>query len=108
MEYSFAVMINRFVFLAVVIVGTVIAAASRAEERKFPPSASIEEIRQRIADSKHTHPRLLTTREQLAGPPKSLAADPLRRELADGIVQEAMALRDAPPVERKLEGRRLL
>src|SRR5205085_10232133 len=39
---------------------------------------------------------------------QAAAKDPLRKELAAAIVQEATALCDVAPIERKLQGRRLL
>lgn len=79
-----------------------------AESPAFPPRVSLTEIQQRIRKAPQTHPRLLATREQLTNLPKTLDSDPLRRQLADAIIREATHLRDVPPIERKLIGRRLL
>src|SRR6476646_4107480 len=84
------------------------AITSRAEETAYPPKIAREEIQRRIKEIPHAHPRLLATREQLTNLSKSLDADPLRRALADAIIHEADALQSAPPIERKLIGRRLL
>ena len=78
-------------------------------ERSFyPPTISLEEIRHRISQCPHNHPRLFTTRKELAGLRNMLERDPLRRQMADFVIQQANLLREVEPVERKLEGRRLL
>lgn len=84
------------------------ACCIRAAEPVYPPTATLEEIQQRIHDCSYDHPRLLVKRRELEGLSKSLDRDPLRKQLADAIVAEATKLRDVPPIERKLEGKRLL
>jgi hypothetical protein len=101
-------MIKSSIFLATVVVCIVVGGAARGEQPAFPPVVSLDEIRHHIDQSKHAHPRLLATREHLANLPQSVAKDPLRKELADAIVKEATALCDVAPVERTLQGRRLL
>lgn len=88
----------------------VVAAAccTQAAEPAYPPTATLEEIQQQIHECSKFHPRLLVKPQELAGLSKSLDRDPLRKQLADAIVAEATKLRDAPPVERKLQGKRLL
>jgi len=101
-------MIKSYICFAAIAVCLVLGASASGQQPTFPPSASLDEIRHRIGESKHAHPRLLATREQLTGLAQSLDKDPLRKELAGAIIQEATALRDVGPVERKLQGRRLL
>jgi hypothetical protein len=84
------------------------AVAVRGENFSYPPKVSLNEIRQRIDSANHRHPRLLTTREQLRDLAGTLDGEPLRKQLAEMIVKQANSLLDAPPVERKLEGIRLL
>lgn len=86
----------------------ILADGVRAAAPTFPPRVTLAEIQQRIREAPKTHPRLLATREQLMNLPKTLDSDPLRRQLADAIIREATHLRDVPPIERKLIGRRLL
>ncbi len=85
-----------------------VAVRSHAEDTPYPPNVPRDELERRIKKLPHTHPRLLATRDQLTNLPKSLDADPLRRALADAIIREADSLQSAPPIERKLIGRRLL
>lgn len=95
-------------FLAPVAVCIVMLATARGQQPVFPPKVSLDEIRHRIAASKSTHPRLLATREQLASLSRTLDKDPLRKQLADSVIQQADALCGVEPIERKLVGRRLL
>ena len=74
----------------------------------YPPTVTLGELARRIADCPDGHPRLLTTRAELAGLPESLERDPVRRQVADLVVRQATLLQDVPPIERKLRGRRLL
>ena len=101
----------RYVGCLVLFAILVFAARSRAalaEQPAYPPMVSLEEIQQRINACPHEHPRLLVTRNQLAKIRSSLDRDPLRRKLADYIIDEATNLLDEPPIERTLVGRRLL
>ncbi len=105
---SFVVMSKRYIFLAPVAVCVVLLATARGQQPIFPPKVSLDEIRHRISESKSVRPRLLATREQLASLSRTLDKDPLRKQLADSIIQQADALCGVEPVERKLQGRRLL
>ena len=99
---------KRYIFLAPLAVCTLMLDTARCQQPAFPPKVSLDEIRHRIAGSKNTHPRLLATHEQLAALSGTLDKDPLRKQLADSIIQQADALCGVEPVERKLIGRRLL
>src|SRR3954471_24018903 len=101
-------MSKRYILLAPVAVCIVLLATARGQQPAFPPKVSTDEIRHRIAASKNIHPRLLAAREQLAGFRQTLDQDPLRKQLADSIIQQADALCSVEPIERKLVGRRLL
>ncbi|HEX4412584.1 MAG TPA: heparinase II/III family protein, partial [Lacipirellulaceae bacterium] len=90
------------------LIATLLAISSRAEETTYPPKVPRVELERRIKEIPHTHPRLLVTSDQLTNLAKSLNTDPLRRALADAIIRDADALQSAPPIERKLIGRRLL
>jgi hypothetical protein len=80
----------------------------RGAEPEFPPKISLDEIRHRIDAANHTHPRLLATRDELKGLAASASKDPLKKAIADTIVQQASALENVDPVKRELQGRRLL
>src|SRR3954463_3476760 len=101
-------MIKRYIFLTPVAVCIVMLATARGQQPVFPPKLSLDEIRHRISESKNVHPRLLATHDQLASLRRTLDKDPLRKQLADSIIQQANALCNVEPVERKLQGRRLL
>jgi len=74
----------------------------------YPPSATLEEVRALVERSPKTHPRLLLDAEGLVRLRESVEAEPLRKALAELVVAQADALLDEPPIERKLEGIRLL
>jgi len=100
---------SRVVVLAVRIAFVAGAAwSARAAELAYPPTATIEEIQERVSDCRKGHPRLLTSRDELAGLAKAITADPLRMRVADAVIAEATELRKEPVVERKLKGKRLL
>ena len=74
----------------------------------YPPTLSLEEVRQWIDKAPTDHPRLLADGDELAALRESVRTDPLRKALADAVVKEADLLQEIPPIERKLQGRRLL
>lgn len=99
--------VARMVLVAATVVGVGVSTAS-SQQPVYPPTISLEEIQRRIGQCRLEHPRLLTTRKSLRELPKTVERDPLRKKLADLVVQQAVLLRDTTPIERKLEGRRLL
>src|SRR5689334_20805677 len=101
-------MSKRYLFLAPAILCIAMLATASGQQPVFPPKVSLDDIRHRVSDSKKIHPRLLATPEQLAGLSRSLDKDPLRKQLADSIIRQADVLCAAEPIERKLQGRRLL
>ncbi|NQU19644.1 MAG: heparinase II/III family protein [Candidatus Nealsonbacteria bacterium] len=74
----------------------------------YPPTISVEQVREWIDKAPKEHPRLLATRGQLTALRKSVGDDPARKALAAAVVQQANLLEDVPPVTRTLQGRRLL
>jgi hypothetical protein len=95
--------------IPLVLILTLAAAPStRGAEPTFPPKVSIDEIRHRIDAANHKHPRLLATPAELKGLAASASKDPLKKTVADTIIQQALALEKAEPVKRELQGRRLL
>src|SRR6188472_863741 len=101
-------MSKRLIFFAPVVVSIIFLTTARGQQPVFPPKVSLDDIRHRISERKNVRPRLLATRQQLAGLSRTLDKDPLRKQLADSIIQQADALRGVEPVERQLQGRRLL
>lgn len=83
-------------------------AATDEREFSYPPSASLEQVKQWVDRAPREHPRLLVNGAGLAALRESLDADPLRRALADAVIANANALQRVAPVERRLQGRRLL
>ncbi|MEE8451129.1 MAG: heparinase II/III family protein, partial [Thermoguttaceae bacterium] len=92
-------------FLTFVMLGTV---SADEPDFPYPPTLSLDEVRQWIDRAATEHPRLLATGAELAALRESLDTDPTRRALADAVVRQANFLQDVAPVERKLQGRRLL
>jgi hypothetical protein len=83
-------------------------AETAADTFDYPPKISLEEVSQWVETADAGHPRLLATAEQLASLRESAERDPLLRLAASAVIKQAVALRDRPPIERKLQGRRLL
>ena len=74
----------------------------------YPPKLSVEEVRQWVDKASTDHPRLFATKGQLAGLRQKIEQDSTAGALAAGIVKEADLLLKIKPIERKLQGRRLL
>jgi hypothetical protein len=96
-----------------VLAGLILVAAvpfSRAAETDFayPPTISLDQVRQWVDKASKDHPRLLATKNDLETIRRTLDGDPLRRALADAVVQEANAMLDLAPITRTKQGRRLL
>ncbi len=85
-------------------------AGVRADETElaYPPTISLEEVRQWVDRAPREHPRLLTTSAELTALASTLDRDPTRRRLANAVVGQAQALLDLPPGTRTVTGRRLL
>ena len=94
-------------FLWVIGVGWT-APAPNPNNDTYPPTVSLDELAKEIDKAPATHPRLLATQSDFKALRESLDQDPLRRLLADAVIKQANALENAMPVERKLQGRRLL
>lgn len=101
--------LTRF-FSSVAILALTISSVTPAAEPEFgyPPEITLEEVGQWIDKAELSRPRLLAGPDDLAALRRSLDGDPLRRALADGVLREAGFMLDIPPVERQLQGRRLL
>lgn len=74
----------------------------------YPPTDSLEKVRQRIEAAPHSHPRLIANRSQLEALAIRENLSPLQRALAEKVVHEADQLLAEPPITRTLQGRRLL
>jgi hypothetical protein len=74
----------------------------------YPPTATLEEVREWVERAPTTHPRLLSDREGLIALRESIERDPLRAKIAEVVVLQAEALLEEAPIKRELVGRRLL
>ncbi len=103
-------MIRRFPLLVVAAWLSVTMLPCAADETDFayPPTISLDAVRQWVDKAPTTHPRLLATKADLAALRDSLDDDPVRRALADAVVKQADLIEDMPPITRTLQGRRLL
>lgn len=79
-----------------------------AGQFSYPPDLSLDAVRKRIDAVKTGHPRLLVSADGFLELRKSLRKDPLRKSLAEGVIQQADGLLDVAPIERQKQGRRLL
>jgi len=74
----------------------------------YPPGISLEDLRSRIAQASTAHPRLFARDAEFAALKRRVEAQPLHAALAKSLILEAEALLNQPPIERTLQGRRLL
>ncbi|MBN2325809.1 MAG: heparinase II/III family protein [Candidatus Omnitrophica bacterium] len=74
----------------------------------YPPKISLDELQKLVAQAPKTHPRLLVSAGELEALRQTNDPDPLTQSLKDAIVHQADSLLDVSPIERKLQGRRLL
>lgn len=74
----------------------------------FPPQASLEEIRAAVRSAPPAHPRLFAAAEAWETLRKGWEADPFMRRLGEALLHQANLLLPTSPVERVLQGRRLL
>jgi len=77
------------------------SSTSSRETLRYPPWISLEDLNQRIEKVPVNHPRLLVSAEDLQ-------VLKTMRTLADAVLKQARLLMEIPPVERRLQGRRLL
>ncbi len=99
----------RFLCVAALLAPAIASIAPASEpEFGYPPEITLEEVGRWIDKAELSRPRLLAGPDELASLRRSLDGDPLRRALADGVLREARFMLDIPPVERQLQGRRLL
>ena len=96
---SFAIALVCFVF------GNAIA---DARENSYPPDVSIEELTELVKKVPKTHPRLFIHADELETLRRKSEKNALNRSLKEAIVHQADVLLDDAPIERKLQGRRLL
>lgn len=73
-----------------------------------PPDVSLADVAGRIDRASHEHPRLFATADDFAALRASREAKGAKAALAKVIVHQADLMRDAKPIERKLQGKRLL
>jgi hypothetical protein len=80
----------------------------KPDHTSYPPTATLEEVREWVDRAPTTHPRLLIDAEGLVALRESIKGDPLREKIAEVVVLQAGLLLDEAPIKRELEGRRLL
>ncbi len=101
--------IHRWLLLFVVCTGTsAVGTYAQTAAAGYPPTVSLDEIRKLIDKVPAEHPRLLTDERGLAALRESIDGDPLRRALSNAVVEQAKMMWNLDPVERSLQGRRLL
>lgn len=98
---------------AAMLIPALLAAASpwiAAEPDRDAASSAIplSEIQRMIDNLPPGHPRLFADRNDFARLRGSLDRDPGRRALADAVIRQADGLQTMAPIERTLQGRRLL
>lgn len=82
--------------------------AGAAPATNFPPTTTEAEVRALVQSASLRHPRLLMGPEELRALRERVGRDARLREIAGAVRRDAEAMLAAPPIERKLEGRRLL
>ncbi len=100
--------IRTIVVLLVTVAAMATAAIAAPPSFDYPPTISLEEVREWIDKAPTDHPRLLANKATLEALRESVNTDPTRKALADAVIKQATLLQDIPPIERKLQGRRLL
>jgi hypothetical protein len=94
--------------LAVTLLLTPSGLAAGEAKFDYPPTVSLEDVRQRVGRAPKGHPRLLASGAELEALRRVLDGDPVRRMLADAVITQALAMQDLPPITRTQTGRRLL
>jgi hypothetical protein len=94
-----------FTFIGILFAVESIAVASEFE---YPPRISVEEVRREIEDARKNHPRLFANEATLSKLRQKANANATSRLLAQHVVKQADLLLNVSPVERTLQGRRLL
>jgi Heparinase II/III-like protein/Domain of unknown function (DUF4962) len=97
--------LNALLILLTLAVSPVTAAPPSFD---YPPTISLQEVREWVDKSPTDHPRLLADKAKLESLRDSVQSDPLQKALAHAVVKQADLLEDALPLERKLQGKRLL
>ena len=95
-------------FLALELCCSTLVIAADEPTFDYPPEIALDTVRGWIDRAPKGHPRLFASKADLAGLREQADADPTAKALADAIIQEAEALLELEPIERKLQGRRLL
>jgi hypothetical protein len=75
---------------------------------EYPPEQSLEQVRALVDNAPKHHPRLFATEDDFKALQKSLDKDPTRRMLGRAVTAQANELLRIAPIERRLQGRRLL
>lgn len=101
-------MMKTFTLLLLVATLPTLRLAGAATDTNFPPATTEAEVRALIQSVPLRRPRLLMGPEELRTLRERVSRDARLREIAGVVRRDADAMLAAPPIERKLEGRRLL
>jgi hypothetical protein len=74
----------------------------------YPPTVSLETLQKHIDQAPKTHPRLYINQQGFDTLRDTSKKDKLSKSLAEAIVKQADVILGKPPIERVLQGRRLL
>lgn len=101
-------MMKKLTLLLLVATLPTLRLAEAAPATNFPPATTEAEVWALVQSAPLRHPRLLTGPEELRALRERVGRDARLREIAAVVRRDADAMLTAPPIERKLEGRRLL
>ena len=101
---------RRLIVLALCFWGQSVAAHTVAAQEKSPQkSVTLDMLQSRMMDVVSSHPRLLVNSDELQLLRQSLGqTGSIRDELAKAVIRHASLISEIPPIERELQGRRLL
>lgn len=74
----------------------------------YPPRMSDQDVREELGAAPVAHPRLLASAEDFRSLRTQVARGPRLRKISAVVIRDAAQLLEAAPLERKLQGRRLL
>ncbi|MBN1852875.1 MAG: heparinase II/III family protein [Pirellulales bacterium] len=96
------------IFIMLIMSNLPLSLAASAQDFTYPSTMTLEEVRNWIDRCKVDHPRLLANHDQMTRLKEYSKSNPLGKALAQGIVHQADSMLTQEPIERRLQGRRLL
>jgi hypothetical protein len=98
-----------YFYIGLVCILCTIGNASASDQHDaYPPTISLEALQGLIDQVPKTHPRLFLKQDKLDTLQRKSEPNEISRSLKTLVIKQADRLLDVSPVERKLEGRRLL